>query len=119
MGDGAARRRRTHQIGIRRRSAPMRSAAGSKGAIPMNRFVAGVLFLRPDDVAPAVETLAAHGCDFEIDHEMIDPEGPTVFGTIAGTTELGLAGLGDWLIEIVRPLGGDVSTWGYSEPVRD
>ena len=79
-----------------------------------NRFEAEILFLNPNDVPPAVEALAAVGCEFEIDHDAIDPCGPTVFGMVTGTTELGENDIGDWLLAIVDPLGGDVVQWGFS-----
>jgi hypothetical protein len=35
---------------------------------------------------------------------------------VTGTTELNVDELGDWLKDIVVPLGGDVVEWGYGEP---
>jgi hypothetical protein len=83
-----------------------------------NHFEAEILFLDPDDVPRAVEALAAVGCKFEIDHDAVDPCGPTVFGWVTGTTELGENGLGDWLAAIVDPLGGDVDAWGFRRHPR-
>jgi hypothetical protein len=77
------------------------------------KFEAEVLFLHPDDVPRGVEALAAAGCEFEIDHDAIDEYGPTVFGRVTGTTELGESDIGDWLLAIVDPLNGDVVQWGY------
>jgi hypothetical protein len=79
----------------------------------MKRFTAEILFLNPTDVATAVAALAAVGCKFEIDHDAIDPCGPTVFGQVTGTTELDENNIGDWLLAIVDPLGGDVVEWGF------
>jgi hypothetical protein len=79
-----------------------------------NRFEAEILFLDPNNVPRAVEALAAADCEFEIDHDAIDPCGPTVFGMVTGTTELGENDIGDWLLAIVDPLGGDVVQWGFS-----
>jgi hypothetical protein len=70
-----------------------------------NRFEAEILFLNPNDVPPAVEALAAVGCEFEIDHDAIDPCGPTVFGWVAGATELSEDDIGDWLLACVMPNG--------------
>jgi hypothetical protein len=40
---------------------------------------------------------------------------------VAGTTELDEAAIGDWLMEIVRPVGGDVVERRIGEPwkIRD
>jgi len=72
-------------------------APATKGRTTMtrNHLEAEVLFLNPDNVPPAVEALAAAGCKFEIDHGAVDPCGPTVFGWVTGTTELGENELGD------------------------
>jgi hypothetical protein len=66
-------------------------------------------------VPHAVEALAAVGCEFEIDHDAVDPCGPTVFGRATGTTELDEGDIGDWLLAIVDPLGGDVVQWGLGQ----
>jgi hypothetical protein len=78
------------------------------------RFEAQILFLSPNDVPRGVEALAAAGCEFEIDHDAIDDLGPTVFGWVTGTTELGETDVGYWLLAIVDPLGGDVVQWGFT-----
>jgi hypothetical protein len=78
-----------------------------------NHFEAEILFLNPADVPRAVEVLAAVGCEFEIDHDAIDDHGPTVFGWATGTTALSEDDIGDWLLAIVDPLGGDVVQWGF------
>jgi len=62
-------------------------------------------------VPRGVEALAAAGCEFEIDHDAVDECGPTVFGWVTGTTELGEDDIGDWLLALVDPLGGDVVQW--------
>jgi hypothetical protein len=82
----------------------------------VKRFAAEVLFLNPNDVPRATEALAAVDCEFEINHQACDPYGPTMFGTLVGTTELDEDELGNWLLDTVRPLGGDVVEWGYGEP---
>lgn len=82
------------------------------------RFEAEILFLNPNDVPPAVEALAAAGCEFKIDRDAVDPCGPTVFGSLTGTTELDEDDLGDWLLEILAPFGGDVAEWGLSELIE-
>ena len=85
----------------------------------MKRFTAEILFLNPTDVATAVAALAAVGCKFEIDPDAEpDPCGPTVFGWITGTTELGENELDDWLLAIVDPLGGDVDEWVFGRHPR-
>jgi hypothetical protein len=78
------------------------------------RFEAKVLFLDLADVSRATEALAMFDCEVEIDHDAIDDHGPTVFGMVTGTTELGEDDLGDWLVSIVGPFGGDVVEWGFS-----
>jgi hypothetical protein len=82
----------------------------------MKRFAAEVLFPDPNDVPRAVEALAAVDCEYEIDWNVIDPEGPTVTGMVTGTTELDEAKIGAWLGTIVIPVGGDVVEWSYGEP---
>jgi hypothetical protein len=82
----------------------------------MKRFAAEVLFLDPADVPRATKALGAVNCEFEIDPDAIDEYGPTVFGTIVGTTELDEGDIGGWLLEIVDPFGGDVVAWGYGSP---
>jgi len=53
-----------------------------------DRFEAEILFLNPDDAPQGIAALAAAGCEFEYDPNAIDDHGPTVFGTVTGTTEL-------------------------------
>jgi hypothetical protein len=79
-----------------------------------NHFEAEILFLDPNAVPRGIEALAAAGCEFKIDHDAIDPLGPTVFGWVSGVTELNEDDLGDWLLAIVDPLGGDVVQWGFT-----
>jgi len=81
-----------------------------------NRFEAEILFLDPNDVPHAVEAFAAINCEFKINHDAVDPCGPTVFGLLTGTTELNEDDLGDWLHKILGPLGGDVVEWGSVTP---
>jgi hypothetical protein len=87
----------------------------------MKRFAAEVLFLDPNDVPRATAALIAVDCEYEVDHDAIDPYGPTVFGMVTGTTELGEVEVGHWVGDIVGPLGGDVVEWRYGEPwkIRD
>jgi hypothetical protein len=75
-------------------------------------FEAEILFLEPDDVPHAVQVFTALGCHFEIHRDAVDPCGPTVFGLLTGTTELDEDDLGDWLREILTPLGADLYEWG-------
>ena len=75
------------------------------------QFEAEILFLYPDDVAPAVAAIVAADVEFKVDPTAIDEHGPTVFGWATGTTELDENALGDWLSALVDPLGGDVVTW--------
>jgi hypothetical protein len=81
----------------------------------MPKFAAEVLFLDPADVAHATEALAAVGCDYTIDRDAIG-DYPTVFGIVTGTTELKQDAIGDWLLDILGPLGGDTVEWGYGPP---
>ena len=78
------------------------------------RFTAEVLFLKPNDVPRAIEALAAADCEFEYNPDAIDDCGPTVFGTVTGTTELldGERAFHDWLVGIIGPFSGDVCEWG-------
>jgi hypothetical protein len=87
----------------------------------MKRFAAEVLFLDPNKVPRAVEALAAVDLEYEIDHDAVDPCGPTVFGMVVGNTELPEGDIGAWLAGIVWPLGGDVVEWSYGPPwkIRD
>jgi hypothetical protein len=77
------------------------------------RFEAEILFLNPDDAPRAAEALAAVNCDFEVDHEAIDPDSSAIFGWATGSTELDESDLADWLHAIVEPLGGDLVQWGF------
>ena len=79
----------------------------------LHKFEAEVLLLDPANVPRLVHELTAVGCEFTIDHDAVDPCGPTVFGLVTGTTELGEDEVGDMLSDIVGPLGGDVIEWGY------
>jgi hypothetical protein len=82
-------------------------------------FSAEALFLDPADVPLAVAQLEAAGCQFQVYPDAVDPCGPTVFGRISGTTELGSEHeLGDWLMEIVHALSGDVDEVGFDDPVN-
>jgi hypothetical protein len=87
----------------------------------MKRFAAEVLFLDPSKVPRAVEALAAVDLEYEIDHDAIDPCGPTVFGMVTGNTELDEGDIAGWLQIIVGPFTGDVVEWGYGLPwkIRD
>jgi hypothetical protein len=78
---------------------------------PGKQFEAEVLFLDPADVPRATEVLARYGCKYKVDPDAIDPHGPTVFGWVTGITELDELDVGDWVLQIVRPLGGDVVEW--------
>jgi hypothetical protein len=80
--------------------------------VSWRRFSARVLFRKPNGAARAIEALAAADCEFEIDHDMIDDRGPTIFGEITGNTSLDLDGLCDWLKGIIVPLSGEVAEWG-------
>jgi hypothetical protein len=81
----------------------------------LNPFACEVLFLSPNDVARATEALAAVGCKYEIDPDA-NGDPPTVFGMVTGTTELAENAIGDWLLDILWPLGGDVVEWSYGPP---
>jgi len=82
-------------------------------------FEAEALFLNPDDVPNAIKALAMFGFTYTVDPEAIDEHGPTVFGWITGTTGLSDDDLGDRLLDIVTPLGGEIVTWGYVEKPID
>jgi|SRR5215471_4547917 len=77
------------------------------------RFVAEILFLDPDLATRGIEALAAVGCEFIPDPSMVDPCGPTIFGTVVGTSELGEDALWHWLEDIIDPFTGDVVEWGF------
>jgi len=83
--------------------------------VTWKRFSAEILFLNPEDVPRAIAALADAGCEFEQDLDAIDPDYPTVFGIVYGTTELDVNGLGNWLIGILDPLGGHLDGFGYDE----
>src|SRR5205814_1390761 len=83
---------------------------------PRKRFTAWILFLDPNDAPGAIATLLTAGCEFQYDPDAIDDYGPTVFGTVTGTTELDENGLYDWLMDIIGPLTGDVAEWGFDSP---
>jgi hypothetical protein len=46
---------------------------------------------------------------------------PTAFGWVTGTTGLAESVIGDWVQDIIEPLGGDVVEWAYGapRPIRD
>jgi hypothetical protein len=77
------------------------------------KFAADVLFLDPANVAPAVAALASFGFHFKSNPDAVDPCGPTVFGMLRGTTTLSEDDLGDQLLRIIDPFGGDVIEWGF------
>jgi hypothetical protein len=70
-------------------------------------------FPRPNDVPRAIEALGAVDCEFEYDPDTIDDFGPTVSGTITGTTELDEDEIGDWLMGIIKPFRGLLVEWGF------
>jgi hypothetical protein len=80
------------------------------------RFCAEVLLANFNRVAPAAEALAAAGCEYEIDHDAIDPDGPAVFGLITGVSSLPEGEIGLWLTSVLRGCGADIVEWGYGEP---
>jgi hypothetical protein len=60
----------------------------------------------------AIEALAAADCEFEYNPDAIDDCGPTVFGTVTGTTEFDAEwAFHDWLMGIIGPFSGDVCEW--------
>jgi hypothetical protein len=78
------------------------------------RFSAEVLFPNPDTVSQAIEALTAANLEFEYLPDHIDDCGPTVFGTVTGTTdnELNEDQVYIWLMEIIGDLfRGDVVEW--------
>jgi hypothetical protein len=81
----------------------------------MSQFEAEVLFPHAD-AARAVETLAAIGCTYDINTDIADED--YVFGWARGAIELDEMEIGDWLIGIVEPFGGDVIEWCLVE-LRD
>jgi len=83
-----------------------------------HKFEAEVLLLDPANVPRLVHELTAVGCEFTIDHDAVDPCGPTVFGSVTGMTELNENEISDMLSGIVEPLGGDVLEWGYVRRVQ-
>jgi hypothetical protein len=82
----------------------------------MKRFAAEVLFPNPNNVPRATEALAAVDCEFEVDHDAIDDDGPTVFGMVTGMTKLDENDIGKWLFSVINRFGGDVVQWGYGGP---
>jgi hypothetical protein len=85
------------------------------------RFCAEVLLANFNRVAPAAEALAAAGCEYEIDHDAIDPDGQAVFGLVTGVSSLPEGEIGLWLAGVLRGCGADIVEWGYGEPwkIRD
>jgi len=79
-------------------------------------FKAEVLFLSPDVVPDAMQTLAGLGFHFAVDHSAVDPYGDTVFGVLSGTTELTEDDLSDRLLKILDAFDGDADCieWGYA-----
>jgi hypothetical protein len=77
------------------------------------RFEAVVDIPKPNDVPRLIEALAAVDCEFEYDPDVFDDYGPTVTGTITGTTEFdyGPGGIGDWLGGIIAPFKGFLVEW--------
>jgi hypothetical protein len=84
-------------------------------AVGWDRFTAEVLFHNPNAAQRGVEALAAAGYEFEYRHDEIDDCGPTVFGTITGTTELDSSGLFAWLAGIVYTFSGTITEWSRDE----
>jgi hypothetical protein len=78
-------------------------------------FAAETLIRNPDDVPRVRAALKGIDCSFHVDVGAVG-DWPTVFGFIVGTSELPESNLGDWLINVVWPAGGDVIEWRYGEP---
>jgi len=79
------------------------------------RFAAEILVRDIADLPRVRAALAAVGCSYEIDTDA-NGDPPTVFGMVTGTTELKQDAIGDWLLDIVWPVGGNVVEWSYGEP---
>ena len=79
----------------------------------MHHFEVEVLFLNPDNVPRAAEALGSHDCKLTIDPLLFDQDSSAAFGKVTGATALSEAAIGDWLLAIVGPLGGDVVQWRF------
>jgi hypothetical protein len=77
---------------------------------------AQIMFVDPGDVDPAVVVLTERDFAVEIQLDLIDECGPTVFVQAQVASELDASGFFDWVESIVEPLGGDVLQAGDCDP---
>jgi hypothetical protein len=77
------------------------------------RFEGVILFLDPNLVPSGIEALAAAGCKFIPDPTMVDPCGPTIFGSVVGMSERSENELWRWLQDIIRRYNGDICELGF------
>ena len=78
-------------------------------------FAAEILIRDPADVPRVRAALADVGCTYVIDADA-NGDPPTTFGLAIGASTLDQGDIGDWLLDIVWPIGGDVVEWSYGEP---
>jgi hypothetical protein len=79
-------------------------------------FSAEIIFPNPHNARRGAVALAAARCTLATRPELRDGDLPTVYGVVTGETVLDQNALGDWLIRIVEPAGGDVVEWGFGLP---
>jgi hypothetical protein len=75
-------------------------------------YTGEVLVLDPGDVSAAIAALAAVGATWMHQPDAIDEDGPTVFATVTGDTELSETELFDLLAGLMSKHGGDVVELG-------
>ena len=82
----------------------------------LQRMVADVMFLDPNDLGPGSAALIEHGFDVEVRDDWIDPYGPAVWIWARITTDVAEDRFLRWVQSIVEPLNGDVSEAGLWRP---
>ena len=78
------------------------------------QFEAELCFPEPSDLKCISAELAEHGFTLVIDWDAIDDYGPSLFGRIAGRSELDEHRLNRLLDEIIEPYGGLVETFTWT-----
>ena len=81
----------------------------------LQRMVAEILFLDPNDVSSGSAALMELGFTVEV-LDWVDECGPTVWIRAEIQSELGQDQFLDWVSSIVGPLLGDVAEAGFADP---